>query len=60
MILLIKNFHLEMIFYKTINFQIRVLDLQAMGGGGDSTEKNVKTVSIIIPYMNLIHQRVWK
>ena len=41
MILLIKIFHLEMALTSTINFQVRDLDLQAMGGGGDSTEKNL-------------------
>ena len=45
---------------KTINFQVRDLDLQAMGGSGDGTEKNFGPISIIRPYMNPIHPRVWK
>ena len=44
----------------TINFQARDLDLQAMGGGGDSTEETFGPMPIIRPYMNPIHPRVWK
>ena len=39
---------------KTINFQVRDLDLQAMGGGGDGTETNLRLISIIRPYMFLM------
>ena len=45
---------------KTTNFQVRDLDLQAMGGGGNGTEKNFRPISIITPYMNPIHPRVGK
>ena len=45
---------------KTINFKVRDLDLQAMGGVGDGTEKNFRPISIITPYMNPIHPRVGK
>ena len=34
------------------------LDLQAMSGGGDGTEKNFGPIPIIRPYMNSIHPRV--
>ena len=60
MVLLIKNFHFEMTLTLTINFQVRDLDLQAMGGGGDSTEKIGGPIPIIRPYMNPIYPRVWK
>ena len=60
MILLIKIFHLEMTLTSTINLLVRDLDHQAMGGGGDSTEKICGPIHIIRPYMNLIYPRVWK
>ena len=44
----------------TRNFQVRDLDLQAMGRGGDGTEKNFGPMPIIRPYMNPVHPRVWK
>ena len=40
MMLLIKNFHLEMIFLKSLN-----RDLKAMGVGGDGTEKAFGSIS---------------
>ena len=43
-----------------MNFQVHELDLQAMGGAGDGTEKNFGPTPIIRPYMNPIHQGVWK
>ena len=45
---------------KAINFQVRDFDLQAIGGGGDGTEKNFRPISIIRPYMNPIHLKVGK
>ena len=43
MILLIKNFHFGNDILTTMNFQVHDLDLQAMGGGGDGTEKKLWT-----------------
>ena len=60
MILLIKNFQLEMTLISTINFQVRDFDFQAMGGGRDSTEKICGPIPIIRPYMNPMYPRVWK
>ena len=60
MILLIKNFHLDMTLTSIINFQVRDLDLQAMGGGRDSTQKICGHIPIIRPDMNPIYPRVWK
>ena len=52
MILLIKTFHLEMIFEQlctsTINFQVRDLDLQAMGGVRMVLTKTFGPIPIII------------
>ena len=59
MILLIKNFHLEMTLTSNIN-KYRDLDLQAIGGGWDSTEKIFGPIPISRPYMNPIYPRVWK
>ena len=60
MILLIKNFHLEMTLTSTLNVQVRDLDLQAKGGVGDSTEKICGLIPITRPCMNPIYPRVYK
>ena len=60
MILLIKKLSFGNDIFTTINFQACDLDLQAMGGGRDGTEKNFGPMPVIRPYMNLIHPRVWK
>ena len=49
-----------MIFFTTINFQVRDFDLQATDGDEDSTEKNFAPIPNIRPYMNPLHPRVWK
>ena len=41
-------------------FQVCDLDLQAVDGVGDGTEKNFGPIPIIRPCMNPIHPRVWK
>ena len=55
MILLVKKLSIVNIL-TTINFHVHDLDLQAMGGDGDGTEKNFD------PYLSSdhIHPRVWK
>ena len=45
---------------KTVTFQVRGLDLQALGGAGDGTGKNFGHASITRLCLNRIHQRVWK
>ena len=43
-------------FYsKSVTLTFRPFD-----GGGDGTENNFGPISIIRPYMNPIHPRVWK
>ena len=58
MILLIKKSSFGNDILKHINFKVRDLDRQAMGGGLAGTVKNIRLITINRPYINAIHPRL--